>query len=114
MNARTILLLLCAVVTQAAFAQTSWWPPRVLLIEREEVLAGKMAQYEPIAQAYAAALDRARVAPHRIALNIGAGGDRERVYLTGYESMDALENARDDWGRGEVRAELQSCLLYTS
>ena len=80
MNLKTVSLGLL-LSTAAAFAQSqgSWWPPRILLIEREEVQPGKMPQYEQIAMQYSAALDRARVTTHRIALNMAVGGDRARV-----------------------------------
>ena len=90
------------------FAQSSWWPPRILQIEREEVQAGNMPQYETLSAAYADALGRARVAVHRVALNMAFGGDRERVYISGYESMEALERARDDWAQGPLRTELET------
>jgi len=105
MIAKTVLLLAAVV---PAFAQSSWWPPRILQIEREEVQPGKMPQYETLSAAYADALGRARVTIHRIALNMVVGGDRERVYITGYESMDAVERARDDWGQGPLRVELET------
>jgi len=109
MNAKNLVLIACSAIVPA-FAQNSnnWWPPRILLIEREEVQPGKMNAYESIAMAYAAALDRARVTAHRVGLNMASGGDRERVYLTGYDSMEALERAREDWGGGPLRAELEN------
>jgi hypothetical protein len=109
MNCKAAILMGLSLATVPAFAQSqSWWPPRILLIEREELQPGKMQQYEQIAMAYSAALDRARVTTHRIALNMAVGGDRERVYLSGYESMEAYERARDDWGGGPLRGELEN------
>src|SRR5262249_40552069 len=90
-----------------AQSSNNWWPPRVLMIEREEALPGKMTQYESLAVSYAAALERARVATHRVGLNMAVGGDRERIYLSGYDSMDALERAREDWAAGPLRPELE-------
>ena len=101
-----LIFLLAAAIP--AFAQNSWWPPRILQIEREEVTPGNMQQYETLSAAYADALGRARVSVHRVALNMAFGGDRERVYISGYESMEALERARDDWGQGPLRAELET------
>lgn len=108
MKARILFLLICSGMSPVLAQNSNWWPPRVLLIEREEVQPGKMPLYESIAMSYAAALDRARVTTHRVGLNLAAGGDRERVYLTGYDSMDALERAREDWGGGPLRAELEN------
>jgi hypothetical protein len=112
MNVRILLLL--AAMPAAAQNSNNWWPPRVLLIEREEVHPGRMTPYESLAVSYAAALDRARVTTHRVGLNMAIGGDRERVYLSGYDSMDSLERARDDWGAGPLRAELEGLREKTS
>jgi hypothetical protein len=109
MNAKNLVLIVCSTIVPAMGQNSNnWWPPRILLIEREEVQPGKMPQYESLAMAYAAALDRARVTTHRVGLNMAVGGDRERVYLSGYESMEALERGRDDWGGGPLRAELEN------
>jgi hypothetical protein len=105
---RGFLILFGCVIPALAQSSNDWWPPRILMIEREEAQPGRMAQYESVAVEYAAALERARVATHRVGLSMAVGGDRERVYLSGYDSMEALERAREDWGLGPLRSQLET------
>lgn len=69
---------------------------RVLYMEREDVQPGKLAEHTLLSEQYSEALTQARVSNSRVGLITAAGFDRERIFLSGYESMDALERARDD------------------
>ncbi len=102
---RLLWLLLPAVT----FAQTSsdWWPPRVLFFEREQVMPGKGTEYDAAAEAFSTTITRARVSTHRLGLNPVGGEDQERMFLLGYESMEAVERSRDDWRTGPLRPELE-------
>jgi hypothetical protein len=70
-------------------------PPKVLLIYREEVKAGKNADHEAVETAWVNAFRRANWPEHYIGMN-SVTGPNEAWYLVGYESFAAMEKLRND------------------
>jgi hypothetical protein len=66
-------------------------PPKVLLIEREEIKPGKAAAHEKEAHGYVQLFTRAKSEGHWLGLSPISGNENEAVFLAGYPSFEAME-----------------------
>ena len=80
---------------------------RILFFERDQIISGQVTDFDAAAEAFSTTITRARVSTHRLGLNPVGGENQERLFLSGYESMEALERGRDEWRNGPLRPELE-------
>ena len=105
-------LLLAAAASPAALAQEAPGPPKVLIINREEIKPGKMGAHDKSAARFISVLNKAKAGSYRIGLVPVSGDDNQVVYLEGYNSFAELETARKDFDgavamNAALRAELE-------
>jgi hypothetical protein len=75
-------------------AQTPSTPPKVLLIEREEIKAGRMDAHRKLANGYVQAFADAKGKTHWLGMAVVAGNENEALFVTAYESYGAVEKDR--------------------
>ena len=71
-------------------------PPKVMMIEREEIKPGKMSQHEKLAHGYVQAFASAKSPTHWLGLVPVAGNENEAFFVTPYASYAAIEKDRQD------------------
>ena len=71
-------------------------PPKVIMIQREEIKPGKMTAHEKLAHGYVQAFANAKAATHWIGMTPVAGNENEAFFLTPYASYAAIEKDRRD------------------
>lgn len=98
------LSLLCSVL--AAAQTTAPLPPPILLITREDIKPGKMAEHTQEALAYIRVMAKANAAMtnkdwrnYRIGMTPIAGNLNEVAYITAYSSFTDMENRVKEVGR---------------
>ncbi len=71
-------------------------PPKILLIEREEIKPGKVSMHERLANGYAQAFAKAKLQGQWIGMTPVTGNENEAIFTEGYDSFEALEKTRHD------------------
>ena len=77
-------------------AQTPNAPPKVVLIEREEIKAGRMDAHQKLANGYVQAFANANGKTHWLGMAAVAGNENEALFVTAYPSYDAVEKDRKE------------------
>jgi len=97
MNKKVLLLLAICVlafnVVRTA-AQTPAAPPKVILIEREEIKTGRMEAHQKLANGYVQALSSAGSKTYWLGMSTVAGNENEALFITAYPSYAVFEHDR--------------------
>jgi len=99
MNKKVLLLLaICVLALNVArtAAQTPPAPPKVILIEREEIKTGRMEAHQKLANGYVQALSSAGSKTYWLGMSTVAGNENEALFVTAYPSYAAVEQDRAD------------------
>jgi hypothetical protein len=102
--------LLGSIVSLLAQPAPSAGPPKVLLIEREEIKPGRGTAHEKEAHGYVQLAIRAKSEAHWLGLTSLSGNENEAVFLTAYPSFEALEKDRTNFEKvegGALMADLE-------
>jgi hypothetical protein len=75
-------------------AQTPNAPPKVVLIEREEIKAGRMDAHQKLANGYVQAFADAKAKTHWLGMAAVSGNENEALFITPYESYAAVQKDR--------------------
>lgn len=91
-----LVLAVCAfgLNVPSSGAQTPNTPPKVVLIEREEIKAGRMGAHQKLANGYVQAFANAKGKTHWLGMAVVAGNENEALFITAYESYAAVEKDR--------------------
>ncbi len=91
-----LILAVCASGSNvpSSAAQTPNAPPKVVLIEREEIKAGRMDAHQKLANGYVQAFANAKGKTHWLGMAAVAGNENEALFITAYESYAAVEKDR--------------------
>jgi hypothetical protein len=76
-------------------AQTPNTPPKVVLIEREEIKAGRMDAHQKLANGYVQAFGDAKGKSHWLGMVAVSGNENEALFVTAFESYAAVEKVRE-------------------
>ncbi|MBZ5536447.1 MAG: hypothetical protein LAO31_10865 [Acidobacteriia bacterium] len=93
--------LLGSSVSQLAQPAPSAGPPKVLLIEREEIKPGKGTVHEKEAHGFVQLAARAKSEAHWLGMSSISGNENEAVFLVSYPSFEALEKDRMKFEKAE-------------
>lgn len=93
--------LLGSSVSLLAQLATNPGPPKVLLIEREEIKPGKQTAHEKEAHGYVQLAARAKSEAHWLGLSPISGNENEAVFLTRFPSFEAVEKYRMSFEKAE-------------
>lgn len=77
-------------------AQTPNNPPKVILIEREEIKAGRMDAHQSLANGYVQAFANANSKTYWLGMAAVSGNENEALFITAYESYAAVEKDRTE------------------
>jgi hypothetical protein len=90
------ILAVCAFGSNvpSSAAQTPNTPPKVVLIEREEIKAGRMGAHQKLANGYVQAFANAKGKTHWLGMAAVAGNENEALFITPYESYAAVQKDR--------------------
>jgi hypothetical protein len=90
------ILAVCAFGSNvpSSAAQTPNAPPKVVLIEREEIKAGRMGAHQKLANGYVQAFANAKGKTHWLGMAAVAGNENEALFITAYESYAAVQKDR--------------------
>jgi len=83
----TIALLFLAGSVLPLLAQ----PPKILMIEREDIKPGKSAPHEKLAHEFVQVFTKAKSEGHWLGMTPISGNENEAVFLGGYPSFEAME-----------------------
>ena len=91
-----LILAVCASGSNvpSSAAQTPNTPPKVVLIEREEIKAGRMDAHQKLANGYVQAFANAKGKTHWLGMAAVTGNENEALFITAYESYAAVEKDR--------------------
>src|SRR5438270_10754071 len=91
-----LILAVCASGSnvRSTAAQTPNAPPKIILIEREEIRAGRMDAHQKLANGYVQAFADAKGKTHWLGMAAVAGNENEALFVTAYESYAAVEKDR--------------------
>jgi hypothetical protein len=94
-----VLVVMCMCVSSAFVVSAQGppaGPPKVIMIEREEIKPGKMTAHEKLAHGYVQAFANSKSATHWIGMTPVAGNENEAFFITPYPSYAAIEKDRHD------------------
>lgn len=94
-----VLVVMCMCVSSAFVVSAQGppaGPPKVIMIEREEIKPGKMTAHEKLAHGYVQAFANSKSATHWIGMTPVAGNENEAFFITLYASYAAIEKDRHD------------------
>ena len=95
MRARLALVAMAAGFAASTSAQEPPGPPKVLVVNREEIKPGQMGPHTKVAAGFAALAAKAGAPNHRIGLTPISGDDNSVLYLEAHPSFAALEAAQN-------------------
>ncbi|MBZ5554827.1 MAG: hypothetical protein LAO21_19080 [Acidobacteriia bacterium] len=96
-----VLLLLVSILPLLAQPAPSAGPPKVILIEREEIKPGKGTAHEKEAHGFVQLAGRAKSEAHWLGLSAISGNENEAVFLVSYPSFEALEKDHMNFEKAE-------------
>jgi hypothetical protein len=105
-----VLLLVGWLLPLVAQPAPAMGPPKVLLLEREEIKPGKGAAHEKEAHGFVQLAGRAKSEAHWLGLSPLSGNENDAVFLIRYPSFEALEKDRMNFMKAEggaVMADLE-------